>query len=238
MGRRKRPWQPLKMILERARIPLHPRIIRSRAPNSPPQQTQQQQYPMQNAPQGYPQQGYPQQQQGYPQQEGYPQQPMAQQQQMPPVPAQISVPSGTYVTVRVNQQLSSDHNQPGDAFSATLVRPLVANGVVLAEPGQTIGGRVSQAQKAGRIEGLAKLGVELTDLTLVDGEQMPVKTTLVSRTGNSSVGRDAGAIAGTTPAWVPRLERLPIGDVARRLERAPVRRSASLEYWSLAVSRA
>ncbi len=115
-----------------------------------------------------------------------------------PVPAQITVPAGTYLTVRVNQQLSSDHNQPGDAFSATLARPLVANGVVLAEPGQTIGGRVSQAQKAGRVEGLAKLGVELTDLTLVDGQNLPIKTTLVSRTGNSSVGRDAGAIAGTT----------------------------------------
>jgi hypothetical protein len=115
-----------------------------------------------------------------------------------PVPAQVTVPAGTYLTVHVNQLLSSDHNQQGDAFSATLARPLVANGVVLAEPGQTIGGRVSQAQKAGRVEGLAKLGVELTDLTLVDGQNLPIKTTLVSRTGNSSVGRDAGAIAGTT----------------------------------------
>jgi hypothetical protein len=42
------------------------------------------------------------------------------------------------------------------------------------------------------------LGVELTDLTLVDGQQLPVKTMLVSRTANSTNGRDAGAIAGTT----------------------------------------
>jgi hypothetical protein len=114
------------------------------------------------------------------------------------VPAQVNVPAGTYVTVRVNQLLSSDKNQTGDAFSATLAEPLVANGVVIAEPGQTIGGRVAQAEKAGRIEGLAKLGIELTDLTLVDGQQLPIKTTLISRRGPSSVGQDAGAIAGTT----------------------------------------
>jgi hypothetical protein len=78
------------------------------------------------------------------------------------------------------------------------VRPLIANGVVIAEPGQTVGGRVAQAQKAGRVEGLSKLGVELTDVALVDGQQLPVKTTLVSRTGNSSVGRDFGGVAATT----------------------------------------
>ncbi len=118
--------------------------------------------------------------------------------QMPPVPAQITVPAGTYLTVRVNQRISSDKNQVGDPFTATLVRPLVANGVVLAEPGQTIGGRVAQVQKSGHVSGLAKLGVELTDLALVDGQQLPIKTMLVSRTANSTTGRDAGAIAGTT----------------------------------------
>ena len=168
------------------------------AQNAPPPPN----YPASNYPP--PQQNGPGQSQQdqsgqYPGQQQYPmQRPPMQPANNGPVPAQITVPAGTYLTVRVNQQLSSDHNQPGDAFSATLARPLVANGVVLAEPGQTIGGRVSQAQKAGRVEGLAKLGVELTDLSLVDGQNLPIKTTLVSRTGNSSVGRDAGAIAGTT----------------------------------------
>ena len=81
---------------------------------------------------------------------------------------------------------------------ATLLKPLVVNGVVVAEPGQTIGGHVAEIQKAGHISGLARLGVQLTDLTLVDGQQIPIKSSLVSRTGPSSVGQDAGAIAGTT----------------------------------------
>ena len=120
------------------------------------------------------------------------------QQPQAPVPGQLTVPAGTFITVRVNQYLSSDHNQAGDAFSATLARPLVINGVVVAEPGQTIAGRVVESQKAGRIEGTSRLRVQLTELTLVDGQQIPIQSQFVSRQGPTSLGRDAGAIAGTT----------------------------------------
>jgi hypothetical protein len=135
----------------------------------------------------YPQQNYPQQ--GYPQQ-GYPQQ--------QPVPVTLTMPAGTYFTVRINQMLSSDRNQVGDPFSATLVKPLVVNGVVVAEPGQTIGGHVAEAVKAGRVSGVARLGVQLSDLTLVDGQQIPIKSSLVNRSGPSSTGQDAGTIIGAT----------------------------------------
>jgi hypothetical protein len=125
------------------------------------------------------------------------------QQQQPvyqpqPVPASLTIPRGTFLTVRVNQMLSSDKNQAGDAFSATLAQPLVVNGVVVAEPGQTLGGRVAQAEKAGHIEGTSRLAVQLTELTLVDGQQLPLQASLVSRKGPTSVGQDAGTIAGTT----------------------------------------
>jgi hypothetical protein len=113
-------------------------------------------------------------------------------------PAQLTIRPGTYITVRVNQPLSSDHNQPGDAFTATLVRPLVVDGFVVAQTGQTIGGRVAEAQKAGRVEGVSKLVVQLTDLTLVDGQNIPIQSQLISRSGPTSVGRDAAAVGGTT----------------------------------------
>ena len=124
--------------------------------------------------------------------------PPPQYQPQRPIPTQLTIRPGTYVTARVNQLLSSDKNQAGDFFSATLVRPIIVDGVVVAEPGQTIGGRVAEAQKAGRVSGVSRLKLELTDLTLVDGQQFPIKTQLVNRAGNTSVGRDAGAIAGTT----------------------------------------
>ena len=114
------------------------------------------------------------------------------------VPPQLTLRPGTFVTVRVNGWLSSDRNQAGDAFSATLVRPIVVDGVVVAQPGQSVGGRVAEAKKAGRVEGVSRLGLQLTELTLVDGQQIPVQCGLINRSGPTSVGRDAGAIAGTT----------------------------------------
>jgi hypothetical protein len=114
------------------------------------------------------------------------------------VPPRLNLPAGAFVMVRLNQPLSSDHNQAGDAFSATLVQPIIVDGVIVAERGQTIGGRVVAAQKAGRVEGTSKLQVQLTDLTLVDGQVIPVQSQLISWNGPTSKGRDAGAIAGTT----------------------------------------
>ncbi len=116
----------------------------------------------------------------------------------PPIPSSLTIKPGTYLTVRVNQVLSSDHNHVGDAFAATLVKPIVVDGVVVAERGQTIGGRVAEAKKAGMVEGVSKLGVQLTDLTLVDGQSLPIQSQLISRDGPTSVGRDAAAIGGTT----------------------------------------
>ena len=114
------------------------------------------------------------------------------------LPPQLTLRPGSFVTVRIDQPLSSDRNQQGDAFAATLVRPVVVDGVVVAERGQALGGRVVEAQKAGRVQGVSRLAVQLTDLSLVDGQQLPIQTQLIGRSGPASEGRDAGAIATTT----------------------------------------
>jgi hypothetical protein len=114
------------------------------------------------------------------------------------VPSRLTLQAGTFLTVRVDQMLSSDRNQAGDGFSATLTRPLVAEGVVVAQAGQILGGHVAEAQKAGRVKGISRLAVQLTELTLVDGQQVPIGTELTNLTGPTSKARDAGAIAGTT----------------------------------------
>jgi hypothetical protein len=119
-----------------------------------------------------------------------------------PMPAQspekLTLPAGSWITIMVDQPLSSDHNQPGDFFSATLAQPVVVDGFVVARRGQMVGGVVSEAAKAGRAKGVSHLGLELTELSLVDGRQIPVKTSLIIRRGDTSVGRDAAAIGTTT----------------------------------------
>jgi hypothetical protein len=102
------------------------------------------------------------------------------------------------VTIRVNEPLSSDHNQTGDTFTGTLLQPIVANGLLIARRGATVTGIVSEAKKAGRVSGVSHLGLELTGIQLSDGRQVQMKSKLIDRRGNTSYGRDALAIGTTT----------------------------------------
>ncbi len=161
------------------------------------QQSSQTPYPQQY-PQSYPPAGYGSQPPYSQQQPAYGQQNQQNYPAPPPIPASLTIPQGTYVTVRINQFLSSDKNQPGDAFSATLVDPVVVNGIVVAEPGETVGGRVALVEKHG-IGKAAKLGVQLTTLTLVDGQQLPINTQLTGRRGGTTPGGvEAGSVIATT----------------------------------------
>jgi len=110
----------------------------------------------------------------------------------------LTIRPGAILTVRVNKPLSSDHNRVGDVFSATLTQPVVVNGIVVAQRGQAVAGRVVEAMKAGRVSGVSRLGITLTSLTAVDGQNVPIQSQLLAHQGSTSVGRDSAAIAGTT----------------------------------------
>ena len=114
------------------------------------------------------------------------------------VPATLTLPSGVFVTVRVSQWLSSDRNQTGDTFYATLTQPLMVNGIVVARRGSTIIGRVSEVKKS-HTDGSSRLGLQLTSLSLVDGQEVQIQSQVVDRNGSTvSPGRQAAAIGTTT----------------------------------------
>jgi hypothetical protein len=114
------------------------------------------------------------------------------------IPSKLTIKAGTYVTVRLNEILSSDRSMAGDAFTATLTKPIVVDGVVVASRGQNVTGRVTEAKKAGRVAGTSRLGIQLVELPVVDGQQLPIQSELLTRNGTTSTGRDAGAVAATT----------------------------------------
>jgi hypothetical protein len=114
------------------------------------------------------------------------------------VPETLTVPAGTILLVRINEFLSSEQNQIGDQFTAELEQPIVVNGWVVARRGQVVTGKVKEAQKAGRVKGVSQLGVELTDLTVVDGRQVAILTELWKGSGGTSHGEDAATVVGGT----------------------------------------
>ena len=114
------------------------------------------------------------------------------------VPDTLTLPAGIVIPVRIQQWLSSDQNHAGDTFNAVLDQPLIVNGWVVARRGQTVTGRIVLAQKAGHGNAESKLGVELSQLNLVDGQQLPVTAQLIQDSRTRSQGRDAATLGGTT----------------------------------------
>ena len=113
-------------------------------------------------------------------------------------PATLTIPEGTYITVEVGDQLSSNRSHPDDAFTAILHQPIVVDGWVVARAGQPVMGRVVAIQKSGQVKGKSNIGIELGELILVDGQQIPIQTQTIKDQANSSTGRDFAAIAATT----------------------------------------
>lgn len=137
-------------------------------------------------------------QQAPPQQGNQPQMQGAPEQYQPP-PATLTLPAGTIISVRTTGFLASNRNKAGDGFNATLDQPLVANGWVVVRRGQSVMGRVVVADK---IKGQSRLGLDLGELVLVDGEQVPVKTELIQNSGTNRPvsGGDVVAVGTTTGA--------------------------------------
>jgi len=116
------------------------------------------------------------------------------------LPAELTVKPGTYVSVRINQALSTDHNQAGDPFTAALMQPLVVDGVVVAHRGQLVYGNVAEVEKQ-HSDKPSRMKLELTSFTLADGTQVAAQTQLVARQGGTTpAGVQAGTVAGTTVA--------------------------------------
>jgi hypothetical protein len=114
------------------------------------------------------------------------------------LPREVTLKPGTYMSVRINQPLSSDHNHEGDTFTASLMQPVVVDGVVIAQRGQTVYGRVAGVQKQ-HSDKPSSMRLELTGLSIVDGTQVPLQSQLVTRQGGTTpAGVQAGTVAGTT----------------------------------------
>ncbi len=106
----------------------------------------------------------------------------------------MTLAPGTLVTVRLAEDLSTEKNLAGDLFSATLDQPLVVDGLVIAERGSRVDGRVVEAQRSGKIKGVAVLALELTRLETSDGQRVAITTDTFTKEAGSEKMKDAAKI--------------------------------------------
>jgi hypothetical protein len=101
------------------------------------------------------------------------------------------VPEGSPVRVRTTSVISTKTAEPGQAFAATLVTPLIADGKELASKGAHVTGQIAEADPGGRVKGVAHLAIRLTRLRLENGDEVTLSTNAFIKLAPASKKKDA-----------------------------------------------
>jgi hypothetical protein len=112
-----------------------------------------------------------------------------------PVRQPLTLPPGTDLTVTVDQTLSSGQSHSGDEFAASLAAPVILDGMQVIPKGAKVRGRVTGADSSGRLEHPGELRVALTSIA-VDGNMYNIRTSSITRKGESHKKRDVELIGG------------------------------------------
>lgn len=111
-------------------------------------------------------------------------------------PADVNIPAGSELAIRINENISVKHTEPGTPFDGEVVEPWVdANGRVILPKGTPVGGIVDESHRRGHFKGRSVLELRLTSLTL-NGQQYPLNTHDMRETKKGKGKRSTAFIAG------------------------------------------
>lgn len=114
----------------------------------------------------------------------------------PAQPAEVSVPAGTNLTVRINQHISVKTNRAGDRFDGEVAEPVLGdNNTVVIPKGTPVGGMVEASHRRGHFKGASILELRLTSLTL-NGTPYRLDTRDLTRSKKGKGKRSAAFIGG------------------------------------------
>jgi hypothetical protein len=123
--------------------------------------------------------------------------PQAQAPPPPPAPVyhDVSVPSDTGISVRINQTLDSGTTPEGATFSGIVTRNVVVNGEIAIPAGSGVSGQVVSVHEAGHYKGNSLLSVVLTGINR-RGEHISVTTEPYTLEGKGRGANTAEKIGG------------------------------------------
>jgi hypothetical protein len=126
----------------------------------------------------------------------------------PPQPTVVVLPTGTHISVRLDEDLGSKISQSGQSFKATVSKAVVIGGQTIIPVGARASGTVTDAKALGKIKGEARLSVRLDKVrtkwgsypvatgTIDQVEKGKGKRTAVMGGGGAGLGAIIGGIAG------------------------------------------
>ena len=113
----------------------------------------------------------------------------------PAAPAQVTIPEGTGMTIRLIDPVDTGKNKEGDTFHASLDEPIVMEEKTIIPKNADVLAQLVSAKSAGHFTGASSVVLVVTSIT-VGGKTYPVKTGELSKQGASRGKRSAAVIGG------------------------------------------
>lgn len=113
----------------------------------------------------------------------------------PPAPQKFTVPAGTQLSVRLNDEVNSEKAQVGDVFHGSISAPVSLDDQTVIPTTADVEGRVVEVKSAGRFAGQSVLTLELTKLTM-NGRSYSLQTSQWSKSGNGRGKSTATKVGG------------------------------------------
>jgi hypothetical protein len=113
----------------------------------------------------------------------------------PPAPRKITIPAGTQLNIRVNEEVNSEKAQTGDTFHGSIAAPVTVDDNTVIPTTADVEGRVVEVRSAGRFAGQSVLTLELTKLVM-NGRSYAIQSDRWSKSGNGRGKSTAAKIGG------------------------------------------
>lgn len=116
----------------------------------------------------------------------------------PPVPTppqKVTIPSGTQISIRLNDEVDSEKAQVGDVFHGSISSPVSIGDQTVIPTTADVEGRVVDVRSAGRFAGQSVLTLELTKLTM-NGRSYSLQTNQWTKSGNGRGKSTAAKVGG------------------------------------------
>jgi hypothetical protein len=106
----------------------------------------------------------------------------------------VTVPAGTQLSVRLHSALSTKAHRAGEEFAATLTNPVYVADKLVIPAGSTARGVIVESNPGGRVKGVARLGIRLTEIVTPNSEAISVSTEALYRQARATKAKDATKI--------------------------------------------
>lgn len=113
----------------------------------------------------------------------------------PPAPQKVTIPAGTQLNIRLNEELSSEKAQVGDVFHGSISSPITIDDQTVIPTTADVEGRVVDVKSAGRFAGQSDLVLQLTRLQM-NGKSYNLQTDQWSKAGSGRGKATAAKVGG------------------------------------------